>query len=222
MSFFSIFSLMQLEFGSLLSYSPYGSSEEEKKSKSAMTELKQDLMIRNLDIPMSQYVSDKILAEIAQLPFAYFFKDNPILVPVPGSGLMKAGSLWVPDRLAKALYKNGLGKGVTRYLERKYAVTKSATCSPKMWPKAEEHYKSFAVHKLIVNPKEILLVDDIVTRGATLLGGANKLKDAFPDVRIRAFAAMRTTSSEPTPFKQIDDPKRGDITFDGLDTTRRP
>jgi hypothetical protein len=91
-----------------------------------------------------------------------------------------------------------------------------------MRPKAEDHYRSLEVHKIIVDPKEMLLVDDVVTRGATFLGAANKLKDSFPDARIRAFAAMRTTGSEPTPFCRIYDPKKGDITLNGQDTTRRP
>lgn len=156
------------------------------------------------------------------MPFVEFFKANPSLVPVPKSALMLPGTLWVPDRLAKALYNNGLGKGVAQCLWRKSPLPKSATSLPHLRPKAAHHYSSLEVNKVIINPEEILLIDDIVTRGATLLGAANKLKDSFPDVRIRAFAAMRTTSSDPTPFKHLYDPQRGDITLIGQDTKRRP
>jgi hypothetical protein len=221
-SYFSILNVKQLEFGSLLSYSPRGNSEEEGKSRSVRTALKEDHIISNPDVSMSEFVSNIVFAYMNILPFANFFQVDPVLVPVPRSGLMKKDILWVPDRLAKALHKKGLGKGVAYCLERRFALPKSATSSPQMRPKAEDHYRSLEVHKIIVDPKEIILVDDVVTRGATLLGAANKLKDSFPDARIRAFAAMRTTGSEPTPFSRIYDPKRGDITLNGHDTTRRP
>ena len=70
-------------------------------------------------------------------------------------------------------------------------------------------------------PREILLVDDIITRGATMLGAANKLRNTFPLARIRGFAAMRTISP-PDIFNQAYDPCLGVITFNGQDTFRRP
>jgi hypothetical protein len=221
-SYFSILDMQRLEFGSLLSYSPYGTSKKEESSRSVRTALKEDHIISSPDVSMSQFVSDMIYEDFETLPFADFFKVNPILVPIPRSGLRTKDTLWVPDRLAKALHKKGLGKSVAYCLERKYALPKSATSSPQMRPKAEEHYKSLEVQRIITSPNEILLVDDVVTRGSTLLGAANKLKDSFPEVRIRAFAAMRTTGRDPTPFKQIYEPKVGAITLNGRDTVRRP
>jgi predicted amidophosphoribosyltransferase len=47
---------------------------------------------------------------------------------------------------------------------------------------------------ILSKPEVIVLVYDIITRGATLLGAANLLADAFPGTPIRAFAAMRTIS----------------------------
>ena len=41
---------------------------------------------------------------------------------------------------------------------------------------------------------DVILVDDVVTSGATILGVASKLAERFPDVEIKAFAAMRTIS----------------------------
>jgi phosphoribosylpyrophosphate synthetase len=77
------------------------------------------------------------------------------------------------------------------------------------------------MHMVDVEPKEILLVDDVVTRGATIVGAANKLHDAFPGARIRAFAAMRTISP-PQTFSQIVCPCVGKIMLNGQDTRRRP
>jgi hypothetical protein len=64
-------------------------------------------------------------------------------------------------------------------------------------------------------------VDDIITRGATTLGGASRLHEAFPKARIRAFAAMRTMTP-PSEFKGITDSCVGVITLMGIDTYRRP
>lgn len=219
---FNILHIQRVEFGSLLSYSPYGNSEKEESSRSVRTALKEDHIVSSPNVSMSQFVSEMVYKDIDTMPFADFFKVNPILVPIPRSGLRAKDTLWVPDRLAKALVKKGLGERVAYCLERIYALPKSATSAPQMRPKADERYKSLDVQRIITSPNEILLVDDVVTRGATLLGAANKLKDSFPDVRIRAFATMRTTGRDPTPFNQIYEPKVGAITLNGRDTVRRP
>ncbi|MDG7031901.1 MAG: phosphoribosyltransferase, partial [Nitrososphaerota archaeon] len=59
-------------------------------------------------------------------------------------------------------------------------------------------------------PESVLLIDDIITRGATLLGAANRLADAFPNARISAFAAMRTVSN-PDEFQREYDPQMGNV-----------
>jgi phosphoribosylpyrophosphate synthetase len=38
----------------------------------------------------------------------------------------------------------------------------------------------------------LLLIDDVVTRGRTLLAAAMRLHEAFPQARISAFALLRT------------------------------
>ncbi|MDQ3902584.1 MAG: hypothetical protein M3247_02875 [Thermoproteota archaeon] len=75
--------------------------------------------------------------------------------------------------------------------------------------------------KISPAPTEILLVDDVITRGATFFGAANRLKVAFPTSRIRAFAAMRTIS-RPEEFRAITDPCIGNISIFGQDTFREP
>jgi phosphoribosylpyrophosphate synthetase len=68
---------------------------------------------------------------------------------------------------------------------------------------------------------EILLIDDIVTRGATFLGAANRLIDALPHAHIRAFAIMRTIS-EPSAFVHIRDPRIGTIQLRNNEAYRIP
>jgi predicted amidophosphoribosyltransferase len=168
---------------------------------------------------MSEMICDAIKNDVSNLPFANFFAANPILVPTPRSSLMKPSSLWVPKRLAHALVNKGLGKSVEECLKRVTPLRKAAISMASDRPKAVEHYHSFQVQKVFPEPKEILLIDDVVTRGATLVGAANKLADAFPNTHIRAFAAMRTMSSN---FKQTYEPQIGFISLNGSETFRMP
>jgi predicted amidophosphoribosyltransferase len=115
----------------------------------------------------------------------------------------------------------GLGKAIEECLKRAIPLRKSATSLAANRPKAFEHYASMEVQKVFPEPTEIVLIDDIITRGATAMGAANKLADAFPAARIRVFAAMRTISP-PDIFKNTLDPCIGTIDLRGADTFRRP
>ena len=86
-------------------------------------------------------------------------------------------------------------------------------------------FETVAVHGSIADPppEKFLLVDDIVTRGATLFGAANRLLEAFPKAQVRAFAAMRTVSV-PSKFENMYDPQSGTTQYRAWidDTLRRP
>lgn len=216
--------LTELEFGSFLTYSPHGNSEMALLSKTAMSDLKNDKYITfdSKQILMSKYLAEAIKKRLDRLPFAEYFKVDPILIPTPKSSLSKSNTLWVPQRLATALVEVGLGKDVKPLLQREKSVAKSSTSLPENRPKPIEHYNSMAVKETLDDPKEILLIDDVITRGATLLGAANKLVDAFPNARIHAFAFMRTISILDK-FVKIFDPCKGKIILrDDGSTIRRP
>jgi hypothetical protein len=100
--------LSTIEFGSLLSYSPRGMSYFNRESRTAMNALKHDGYVSNLPILMSDFISKMVKEDMTTLPFAHFFQNNPILVPVPNSSLMRPGTLWVPQRLANALINKNL------------------------------------------------------------------------------------------------------------------
>jgi adenine/guanine phosphoribosyltransferase-like PRPP-binding protein len=71
-------------------------------------------------------------------------------------------------------------------------------------------------------PLRIVLVDDVVTKGATLLAAASLIHAAFPDTRVEAFALVRTLGLQPE-VQRIVDPVVGTITLNpwaGAD--RRP
>jgi predicted amidophosphoribosyltransferase len=165
-----------------------------------MITLKRDGFVGKPPILMSEWIAQTIQRRISELRFASFFQPNTILIPTPKSSLMQPSTLWVPERIATALVRTGIGKDVASCLVRAKPVRKAALSAPRERPTAVEHYESMSVQGSLSKPSEILLVDDIVTRGATFIGAANRLADVFPQTHIRAFAAMRTIS-DPSEFK---------------------
>ncbi len=214
--------LSHLEFGALLSYTPRGSSQKAAHSKNVMQALKRDQFVSEPPLLMSEWIAKTIKQKRGELPFVSFFEPNTILVPAPKSSLMQPSTLWVPERIATALVKVGVGKQVVSCLIRTKPVPKAALSSPSERPTAEQHYESITVQGALFKPDEIVVVDDVITRGATLMGCANRLADAFPQCLIRAFAAMRTISN-PHEFESVYSPCAGTIDlYETGDTFRRP
>jgi len=175
--------LSRLEFSALLAYTPRGDSKEIEHSRDIMLYLKTDAIVKDREtseppISMSEWVAKTILKNLDTLECASFFKPDTILVPTPKSSLMRPDTLWVPERIAKALVSVGLGKEVLSCLFRRIPVPKAARSLPHMRPNAAKHYETIGIRSGLSPPDEILLVDDVVTRGATFLGAANRLADA--------------------------------------------
>ena len=217
--------ITQLEFGSYLTYASHGDSAKILESQEFMRVLKKDGLVQHPPNPptvVSERIAQRIKQNMAELPFSSFFRPNSILVPAPKSSLMMPNTLWVPERIAAAMVKVGIGKAVAPYLVRDTPVAKAAYCKPCDRPTAQQHYESMSVQGHISEQDEIILVDDIITRGSTLIGSANRLADAFPNCRIRAFGAMRTISN-PGDFENIIAPCIGTIELSQSgDTFRRP
>lgn len=216
--------LTQLEFGSLLSYCPRGgSSTEIQRSREIMRFVKNDSFVEDPPVLMSDWISSTMERRRSELPFDSFFRTNSVLVPLPRSSLLQPDSLWVPERIANALVKRRFGARVMTCLTRSRAVPKSATSQAGQRPTPTKHFESFAVQGSLGSAEDIVLIDDIVTRGHTMIGAANRLLEAFPSSRIQAFAAMRTVSDW-MEFSHIYDPQIGSIeyreNFD--DCVRRP
>jgi len=187
-----------------------------------MLTLKGDSFIQDPPILMSKVVAQTVKRYLGSLSSSSFFSQNAVLVPTPKSSLMQAGTLWVPNRLASALVSEGLGETVSPCLVRTMPLPKAATSLAKDRPTALQQYESMTVQGKLSEPEEIVIVDDIVTRGATLLGAASRLKDSFPHARIVGFAAMRTVSN-PYEFEGEYSPCSGTIeSQDGGGTLRRP
>lgn len=212
-----------LEFGSLFAYTPRPDSSDPnlkktmKNTKTWTTQyLKQDRMVRvqgtNDDIPMTRYVAEVISRKFAEIPFSDFFDENTALVPVPSSSQIPKGGLWVPERLAIEMVRKSIGNSVVPCLSRAKSIPKSSLSAPGNRPTPEDHYSSLSVSDTINDFDKAVLIDDVVTRGSTLIGSANKLHDLFPHIEIKGFAAVRTIS-DPSSFVKWLEPVKGKITL---------
>jgi hypothetical protein len=168
--------------------------------------------------------------------FAMAFGARVILVPVPGSApSQRAG--WVGERLAWCLKEVGLAAGVWTCLQRRHAVRKSAFAAAGQRPAVLEHYRSFAVEAAFLGgaPSQtrglagewgsgtlrLTLIDDVITRGRTLLAAAARVREAFPGAEIRAFAFLRTLRPDET-LRQVLDPCEGEVRWISGDARRFP
>ncbi|HEV7357846.1 MAG TPA: phosphoribosyltransferase [Steroidobacteraceae bacterium] len=149
-----------------------------------------------------------------------FFVAGDVLVPVPRS-VPKTGGTWVAAELAQALVQQGLGAMTWPGLRRIRAVRKSATCAQGARPSIASHYESFRIEPPAFHLTSVVLIDDIVTKGRTLLAAASRLREAIPGVEIRAFALLRTMGRAGR-VQRLLDPCRGEIRWARGDALRNP
>lgn len=164
------------------------------------------------------------------------FGGRVALVPVPGSAPMQRAD-WVAERVAWCLREVGLAAEVWPVLQRRHAVRKSAFAAAGERPSVLEHYASFAVERAAssavsgnrcgrvgepaANGLRLTLVDDVITRGRTLLAAAGRLREAFPTADVCAFAILRTLNRDET-LCQVFDPCEGEVRWVSGDARRIP
>jgi hypothetical protein len=152
---------------------------------------------------------------------AGFFGASDVLVPVPGCEPSRTAGVWAAEHLAVALANEGLGGTAWSGLRRVRSVRRSATAAPGERPTVYVHYESFSIERPAVPPERIVLIDDVVTKGRTLLAAATRLQEAFPGAQIRAFALVRTMGLIAR-VEQLLDPCKGEIRWKAGDAYRNP
>jgi predicted amidophosphoribosyltransferase len=159
--------------------------------------------------------------------FAELFTADAVLVPVPGSD-PSATRVWAAERLAVALHGVLLGKSVWIGVRRRFPVRKSATALNVDRPTTQQHYESLSVPSLpgraavaCIAPQRIVLIDDVITKGRTILAAATRLHEAFPHADIRAFALVRTMGFL-TDVSRFLEPCEGFVRWGGGDARREP
>jgi predicted amidophosphoribosyltransferase len=148
------------------------------------------------------------------------FASDAVLVPVPGSarsGEAPSAAL----RLAAALSDVGFALPIWTGLRRRYAVTKSATAPSAHRPSVHEHYQSFAVLPPPNPIRRLVLIDDVITKGRTLLAAATRLSHELPLADIRGFALVRTVGFV-NQINHLEEPCHGVVRWAGSDARREP
>lgn len=146
-----------------------------------------------------------------------------MLVPVPASAPRAAFATDVSLEIARSLAQAGIGAGVRDVLARAEAVRKSATAPVGARPSVAMHFTSF---EALATPVEasttaLVLVDDVVSRGRTLLAAACRLRERHPQTPILALALMRTLGYA-TGLAALMAPCAGEIRWRHGDAVRRP
>ncbi|HEX3395662.1 MAG TPA: phosphoribosyltransferase [Steroidobacteraceae bacterium] len=151
---------------------------------------------------------------------AGFFLSDDVLVPVPRS-CPRTGGTWAAAELAHALVLAGVGSAAWPGLRRIYAVRKSATAAKGRRPTVARHYDSFRLEPSTLRPQNVVLIDDVITRGRTLLAAAARVSETFPRAQIRAFALLRTLGLA-AGIESLLVPCRGEIRWIAGDARRIP
>jgi predicted amidophosphoribosyltransferase len=208
----------QVTFASCYVYSPGGNCAMSEQSRLLCTLLK-----AGNGCYIEKYAKRvaRQTQEFAEL--RSFFEPDDVLVPVPGSDPRRAGAQSVTTHLTRALIDQGLGCRAWPGLRRARAVRKSATARTAHRPTVAAHYDSFAIDLALdtLCPAHIVLIDDVVTKGRTLLAAASRLSEACPHSRIRAFALLRTMGLIPE-VNRLLEPCVGEITWRNGDAYRNP
>lgn len=210
--------LSEVPFAAALVYSPRGQSAVSKRSRDQVRDpLKRgdSAFFGLLTKHLKPLLPDELVAE--------FLAPDAVLVPTPRRAPLRSkDALWPARLVAEALVRGGLGARVFPCLHRTEAVPKSALSAPGERPLPARHYDTLRVERELLDvPRRITLVDDFVTKGATLLAAASRVKEAFPEAEVRAFALVRTMGLVQD-IEAIGDPCVGRITSRGSEVDRQP
>ena len=207
--------IRELRFAAPLVYSKRGESAAAVNSRRLRDRLKR------VDVGLYDRIARYVLKCREEGHFADFFGADVAAVPVPGHAPLAPGAIDNTTRIAEALQRVGLVLEVLNVLTRARAVKKSAFATPADRPRAVTHFESLDVQPSLVRPTRLLLIDDFITRGATLLGAASRLQLAYPLSEVRGFALVRSMTDGD--IAAIGAPCEGTVILNEAgESTRRP
>ncbi len=208
-------SLGSITFASCYVYSPRGAGWLAEASRELCARVK-----ASDPLWLPRYAGFVVRRGARDRQLAALFAPGTVLVPVPGSA-PSGEAPWAALRLAVALSEVGFALRVWPVLRRRYAVTRSATAPSAARPSVQQHFDSFAVRPAVTALQRIVLVDDVITKGRTLLAAAARLRCELPYADIRGFALIRTQGFVDR-IERLAQPCHGVIRWAGGDARREP
>jgi len=199
-------------FGTYYSYYPNGTSDVSRQSR---------LLCARVKTGHRKWVK-RYAARVRELTQSDDRWDElfrgAILVPIPPS---IPGRFSAVGMLAGVICACGLAMSVWDGLSRRAAVKRSSTAWKWQRPTVEQHFASLAFVPASKAPTRITLVDDVITKGRTVMAAALRVRAAYPRVPICAFALLRTVGLG-SELASVRDPCLGTIRWNGEDVCREP
>lgn len=179
--------MAELRVGSYLVYPPRPTTEDSKRYRSI------GLNLKSVQQPLFDQAMESAAEAIRQGGvFKGLFTDHSVLVPVPRSAPQLENALWPSLAIAQALHAHGIGAEVLPMVARTRRITKSATAAAGGRPSVSEHADTMAATVDLFFDRPIVLVDDIITKGATMLGARQAIHAVRPTLSVCGFALLRT------------------------------
>ena len=208
-------SISYVTFASCYVYSPRATGWVALSSRLMCEQVKASDPLR-----LARYAACVYRRSLQDVRFGDLFRRGAALVPVPGSARTDDAP-WTALALAIALSEVGFALPVWIGLRRRYGVTKSATAPSTARPSVYAHYDSFAAVPATMPVQRVVLIDDVITKGRTLLAAAARLRSVLPHADIRAFALIRTQGFAHR-IEHLVEPCHGVIRWAGGDARRDP
>lgn len=201
------------EYGTFANYSPRGSSDLSKRSRSTCGAIKAGrVAIIASAIPHLRDPKADILQP--------FLGPDVTLVPVPRSAPLPEGALWPAKVICDVLHEHGFGRDVQTWLKRSTAVRRSSNSPAAERPLVPVHMGSIKAERPFFVPDKITIVDDVLTMGRTSYACAELLQTVCPNSVIRIFAMIRTQGLQED-IEKIVDPDTGSVVGYASGKTRR-
>ena len=207
--------LSSVTFASCYVYSPRAQGWQAEASRQLCDRVKS-----SDPLWLPRYAGAVYRTSLADRRLAALFPPDAVLVPVPGSA--RTGEApWAALWLALALSEVGFALRIWTGLRRRYAVTKSATAPSARRPTVQQHYDSFSALPAASPLSRVVLIDDVITKGRTLLAAAARLRFESPIVDIKGFALIRTQGFVDH-IERLAEPCCGVVRWAGGDARREP